>query len=100
MKTSEQFQRFPSVPLVDLDLLLADGVGDQSLPLTGQSQVGCDLDLGSLPRRISNKAEPSASACLLVPASPFFGIVSCLTEVSAVLERFDKNFSKKNHRLQ
>ncbi len=81
MKISDQFQRFPSVPLVDLDLPLADGVGDQSLRMTGQSQVCCDLDPGDLPRRISNKAEPSASACLLVPASPFFGMMSCLTSV-------------------
>lgn len=39
MKMEAQFQRFPSVPLADLDLLLCDGLGEQNGPAGAQMQV-------------------------------------------------------------
>jgi hypothetical protein len=57
-------QRFPSVPFVDLDLLLDDGLEDPTLHLTSQGQVGSLFDklysLGLL--RLEIGQSPTASA--------------------------------------
>lgn len=43
MSVSEQFKRFPSVPLVDLDLLLSDGVETSGPNLL--TMASCQVEL-------------------------------------------------------